>query len=96
MSAKPKSASRFAGQLSTLAGRTVGAVGAVGAIGEEQPSAPPLQANKDDGLETFSSHMTKGRKRRLKMAATREDKKIYEIVGELVDKWLQENHPDLK
>ena len=90
MSAKPKSASRFAGQLSTLAGRTVEAVG------EEQLDAPPLHANKNDGLETFSSHMTKGRKRRLKMAATREDKKIYEIVGELVEKWLQENHPDLK
>jgi len=84
VSSKSKPESRFAGQLSQLAGR---------AVDVEQPSAP--QVTQGDELETFSSHMTRGRKRRLKMAATREEKKIYEIVGSIVEEWLAKNHPDL-
>lgn len=78
----------FGSQLASLTGR---------AAKEAPISGPTPEAAADtDLLETFSSHMTKGRKRRLKMAATREDRKIYEIVGELVETYLREHHPDLK
>lgn len=40
--------------------------------------------------------MTRERKRRLKMAAGREDRKMYQIVAEAVEKYLSEHHPDLK
>lgn len=88
MSGDKKGAKGFGSQLASLTGR---------AAKEVPASVPtPEPAADTDPLETFSSHMTKGRKRRLKMAATREDRKIYEIVGELVETYLRENHPDLK
>lgn len=88
MSGDKKGVKGFGTQLAALAGRTA----------KEVPVSPPAPEPMPDvdPLETFSSHMTKGRKRRLKMAATREDRKIYEIVGELVEAYLQENHADLK
>ena len=67
------------------------------AVDEEAPTPEPVVAvTADETLESFSSHMTRGRKRRLKMAATREDTKIYEIVGRLVEDYLNKNHPDIK
>lgn len=85
---KPKSGSRFAGQLANLTGRPPA---------QDPPTPEPVVAvTADETLESFSSHMTRGRKRRLKMAATREDTKIYEIVGRLVEDYLNKNHPDLK
>lgn len=84
---KPKTGGRFAGQLANLTGRP--------AV-QEPPPEPVTPVAADDTLESFSSHMTRGRKRRLKMAATREDTKIYEIVGRLVEAYLNEHHPDLK
>lgn len=85
---KPKSGSRFAGQLANLSGRPAP---------EEQPVAAAAQTGPvDDTVESFSSHMTRGRKRRLKMAAGREGVPIYEIVGKLVEDYLNKNHPDLK
>lgn len=86
MSGDKKGAKGFGSQLASLTGRAA----------KEAPSVPAPEPADTDPLETFSSHMTKGRKRRLKMAATREDRKIYEIVGELVETYLRENHPDLK
>ena len=85
--------SRFAGQLAALSGKPVA----------EEDLTPPLKATSkagagadDDLLETFSSHMTKSRKRRLKFASVKEERKIYEIVGELVEEYLKRNHPELK
>lgn len=89
---KPKN-SRFAGQLASLAGRPQVEEKVV-----DDSQAPTTRETVpvDDGLETFSSHMTRGRKRRLKFAATLEGRKIYEIVGELVEEYLNKHHPELK
>jgi hypothetical protein len=86
VSSEKKPVKGFGNQLASLSGRGV----------KEEQQTPANVEPESDPLETFSSHMTKGRKRRLKMAATREDRKIYEIVGELVETYLRENHPDLK
>ena len=93
-----KSSSRFAGQLSSLAGRQP--------TEEKEPQKPVAQpeltqkaakavSSDDDTLETFSSHMLKGTKRRLKMAAAKEGRKQYEVVGELVEAWLAKYHPEV-
>lgn len=91
MSSKNQKGSRFAGQLAELAGKPE--------VPEVKPSPAPQVVpveSDDDTRETFSSHMTRGRKRRLKLAAVREDRHIFDIVGELVEEYLQKNHPDLK
>ncbi len=85
---KEKTGSRFAGQLSSLSGRPAAA---------EPPSAPQLQETRqDDVQEKFSTYMTKGRKRRLKLAATLDGESIQDVLGRLVEEYLSAKHPDLK
>lgn len=93
MSGKEGKGGRFAGQLAALSGKSV----------VEEDLTPPTKAANEAGagadedlLETFSSHMTKGRKRRLKFASVKEGRNIYEIVGELVEEYLKRHHPELK
>lgn len=91
---KEKTGGRFSNQLSSLAGRPAAA---------ETPSAPQVPATRevpatpeDDAQEKFSTYMTRGRRRRLKLAATVEGESIQELLGRLVEEYLKTNHPDLK
>ena len=84
-SKKQGTGSRFAGQLSSLTGRP--------APEAESPQTSVPQPDTEP-LENFSSHMRRDLKRRLKMAAAKDGRKQYEIVGELVEAWLDQQHPE--
>lgn len=75
--------------------------GRFGALGELTKAAPQVQLDPptptpENTLEPFSSHLLKVTKRRLKQAAAREDRKLYEALEQAVAEYLDKYHRDIQ
>ncbi|MBB5235966.1 hypothetical protein [Deinococcus budaensis] len=90
MSAEGKKAGRFSG-LDSIRSKPEAAV----------PVSPPAASlavaeDKSAKPEPFSSHLRNGTKRRLRQAAAREDRKLFETLEQAVEEYLSKHHPDIR
>lgn len=82
---------RFDGQLSRLkAGAEAKATPA-----PTQKTVPEPEPEPQVKRDKFASYLRPEMKSKFKQAAARENRKQYEILEELLEKWLSENHPDI-
>ncbi|MFC5849606.1 hypothetical protein [Deinococcus petrolearius] len=92
MSAEGKKAGRFSG-LDSIRSKP----DAAAPVPASPPAAPPAAADdKSDKPEPFSSHLLNGTKRRLRQAAAREDRKLFETLEQAVEEYLSKHHPDIR
>jgi len=94
MSAEGKKAGRFSG-LDSIRSKPEAAA-PVPVSSPPAPAAAPDDQGKTNKPEPFSSHLLRATKRRLRQAAAREDRKLFETLEQAVEEYLSKHHPDIR